>query len=648
MLITSFSAGQLSKKLYGRIDLPVYVQGASELTNFNIVPTGGIERRRGTKRIGQLKQECRLISFIINQDVSFILEIGSRYIRIWKDNELIKIGGVPLEFLDSTGTPLYASVAEIREVQFSQMYDSIYLVHRSYPVYKLSWEGGNSFTLTRISFISNEGRLPFSDSGRYPGTIAFFQGRLFLGGTIEEPQKVWASQPFEYLDFTYFDTITTTATKLKNPDIHVFSASLTVDSTTLKGVSQDISTLANLTDYYVSGVGIPIGTKLLSATSDTLVLSNAASTTGIDFTCTIQLWKTPGNPEAVDYEDITISNDVTGAGHAFYFEVASDKNDAIKWMAPQRDLIIGTESSEFVVLGSSNALGVQVVPNSRTGSAPLQATMVGSSILFFATGARSMKEYYYQYEQEAYRSSNLALWCEEALSESPALDFDYASAPHSKVFVTRQDGAVFALLYEKDLGVMGWSKIALSSGLVTSTAIISTENGFDTVYFAVKAGGAYYLEALSDANLSYLDGHSDWDNTVNTAQYPLIKDAEAVVFDTVTHEVYQLGSIPVGFGLGHEVQIGYPFESKMRSMPVVNDGENSLKRIVRLKIRFHESYMPRIINAQGNEEHPTAVEPFSGVYNVPFTGSFDTDVFFSLCSDSPHPLSVLSVYAELT
>ena len=46
--LSSFTAGELSPKLEGRIELEKYRQGCSELTNFLVLPQGGITRRPGT------------------------------------------------------------------------------------------------------------------------------------------------------------------------------------------------------------------------------------------------------------------------------------------------------------------------------------------------------------------------------------------------------------------------------------------------------------------------------------------------------------------------------------------------------------------------------------------------------------------------
>ena len=83
MVITNFASGELSKNLFGRVDVPQYYSGASKLVNFDIIPTGGIQRRKGTKRIGKLSGNSRLIPFIVNKDISFILEFAPGIINIW-------------------------------------------------------------------------------------------------------------------------------------------------------------------------------------------------------------------------------------------------------------------------------------------------------------------------------------------------------------------------------------------------------------------------------------------------------------------------------------------------------------------------------------------------------------------------------------
>ena len=79
MLITNFASGELSETLFGRTDLPQYFSGVSRLENFDVIPTGGIRRRNGTKRLLEMKDdegnplEGRIIPFILDRKNHFLL-----------------------------------------------------------------------------------------------------------------------------------------------------------------------------------------------------------------------------------------------------------------------------------------------------------------------------------------------------------------------------------------------------------------------------------------------------------------------------------------------------------------------------------------------------------------------------------------------
>lgn len=84
----SFVAGELSPRLYGRVDLQKYAAGAEAVENFIVRPEGGVMRRHGTRFAGETKlhaQGSRLIPFVFSTVQAYMLEFGHQYIRFWKD-----------------------------------------------------------------------------------------------------------------------------------------------------------------------------------------------------------------------------------------------------------------------------------------------------------------------------------------------------------------------------------------------------------------------------------------------------------------------------------------------------------------------------------------------------------------------------------
>lgn len=85
---TSFSAGELSPSLFGRVDLEKYKEGCSTLRNFFINYQGGASTRAGLLYFGTSLQTVssgnppRDIPFQYNINQGYVLEFGDQYMRI--------------------------------------------------------------------------------------------------------------------------------------------------------------------------------------------------------------------------------------------------------------------------------------------------------------------------------------------------------------------------------------------------------------------------------------------------------------------------------------------------------------------------------------------------------------------------------------
>ena len=60
-ILTNFRAGELSPKLFGRIDLQKYSEGCETLENMLVFPSGGITRRPGTTFAGRTKDVAKKV-----------------------------------------------------------------------------------------------------------------------------------------------------------------------------------------------------------------------------------------------------------------------------------------------------------------------------------------------------------------------------------------------------------------------------------------------------------------------------------------------------------------------------------------------------------------------------------------------------------
>ena len=205
---TSFTAGELSPRLEGRVDIAKYFSGLKALLNMKIHTHGGASRRGGTKHISNAKEgtkKCRLIPFQYSIEQAYIIEIGEGYLHFYKDEEKIGGGGFSSGFSSGfTGdSNVYEIVttyteAELFEIQYVQSADLLYIVHPSHPPAKLSRLTATTFKLEDVNITSN----PFSVTNGYPSCVAFYESRLIYAGTIINPQTIWGSKTGDYDNFT--------------------------------------------------------------------------------------------------------------------------------------------------------------------------------------------------------------------------------------------------------------------------------------------------------------------------------------------------------------------------------------------------------------------------------------------------------------
>jgi hypothetical protein len=241
----------------------------------------------------------------------------------------------------------------------------------------------------------------------------------------------------------------------------------------------------------------------------------------------------------------------------------------------------------------------------------------------------------------------MAMLSKNMLHESPAFDFDFISAPYTKLFVSREDGIIVCLLYERSMGTFAWSRIT-TNGEIKSVATLPGQSGYDDVYLIVKRGEKFYLEILEERENVYLDSYERL-RPLNNSNIPNYT-GDAVVYDETENKLYkhpQIGApIP-----GHIMWIGYPYESRMRSMPVLANDQMKQNIIKTLNVRFNGSSMPRVKSLPNNREEDLSAssraEPYDGIVQIPFPGGYDRDAFFEIIHSKPTPCRVLAINAEV-
>lgn len=198
--LTSFTGGEWSNRLHGRVDIEKYINSCEILQNMIIYPHGGVTRRMGLEYIGDAKlADVRLIPFEYNREQAYVLEFGHNYIRYFRNGAQIEDSpGVPKE----TATPY--TTAELSELAFTQSADVLYLVHPNHAPRKLTRSGADIFALNAAVLAGgvSDGPAIWASDSAYPRSVTFYQSRLVFGGTSKKPMTIWFSKSFLFDDFT--------------------------------------------------------------------------------------------------------------------------------------------------------------------------------------------------------------------------------------------------------------------------------------------------------------------------------------------------------------------------------------------------------------------------------------------------------------
>lgn len=192
LIKTNFTAGELSPRLAGRVDIERYANGAKRIENAICLVHGGVKRRNGTRLIAPTKyadKSCRLIPFSFNRGQTYILEFGDRYIRFFHEGVQIQVNGSPYEI----ESPYTAD--QVLDIKFAQGADTMFITHPNVTPQRLQRRGTTSWVIENCPFI---GVTPWTSP---PAAVTLYQQRLILAGGNDKPQSMWFSETGAYLNF---------------------------------------------------------------------------------------------------------------------------------------------------------------------------------------------------------------------------------------------------------------------------------------------------------------------------------------------------------------------------------------------------------------------------------------------------------------
>lgn len=432
---------------------------------------------------------------------------------------------------------------ELDSIQYAQDADVMYIVHPLYPPHKLTRTSDTSWTCAAVDFVWP----PFRDENISATTVytdsatsatATIQsstdiftsdmvgGYIQLSEIVEAVHPVWTPSDGMSTEFNGGIAVNDRVRYEKN--VYYLSAlngasnTGTIAPVHEEGTQQDRAAGENAFDWtYVNrGMGYA---KIETFTDANTVVADVLNE-GIEFPASVvgsggatKKWAISafnaefGYPTAVAifegrlwfggterdpqtfwgsrinrYEDFQIRDDDPDSGLSF--TIASNRVNAIQWMAGQDVLVIGTRGGEFTAESDSADVGItpeniKVRQMSAFGSATdVPPVFVDSALIVAHRNGRRINEMVFDDKTQSYIGVDLTAVYDEAMSNQGIRMLAYQASPFRQVFALDNSGNLKAFTYNREEEVTGWNSFVISSdggsdGIVESVCVIPHPDG---------------------------------------------------------------------------------------------------------------------------------------------------------------------------
>ncbi len=508
---TNFTAGELSPRVLGRVDISKYQNGADTLENAYVMVHGAAVRCPGTRYIKSTKDSAklaRLIPFVYRTDTAYALEFGHQYIRFYKDRAQITSGGPAYEITTPYGQ------TDLWDLNYVQSADTMFIVHPDYAMRRLTRYGDASWKLAAHRFTVE----PHDEIGQKPAT-ALTLGAV-SGSGISATAAANAFQPSDVgrplsSGIGYATIVGYTSALIVTVDIvDTFSAvglasgawtieespksALTPSGTITLGGTATLTLAAGgwRNDAQVSDIGRYVHVnggvvEITAYTSATAVdgvvrraLTGTTAAPSDSWSLESKVWNaTNGYPRAVTlYEQRLVAagseaypNNVWASSPRIYddfcygaadddglvFEIVSDQQNPILQLAPLSHLVPLTFGSILSMRGGVEKpltpTNVRAKDEQGYGSANVRPVRVGGEALYVQRAGKRIRSLSYRVELDAYPAPDLSILSEH-ITKPGIVDMAYLEEPESIVAMVRSDGVLVLLTYSRDQEVVAWTR----------------------------------------------------------------------------------------------------------------------------------------------------------------------------------------------
>ena len=680
---TNFTQGQVGPNIFGRNDTPIYRAGLAELSNFLILPQGGLQKRRGFQFIAadpdnsttpNGSSTLTTVGFHAQSRlIPFKFADGQEYVLIFEpaDSGLGTSAKMHVYYQDvrqtvltngSGGNVFPITTSNIADIRFTQSFDYMIMVHPDIrPLQIVRGANNASWTSTYLSF----DHLPQANFNFQTTLTPASASGNNVNFTLSSGSYAWvdAAWPDGHVGMKLdINGGQAEITSVTNTTVAVCKIIYDlVDTEAALGHEWEIDAFSNLSNTLGGGwprsVSFHQNRLIFGGSRDkpqTLFGSQSGDFFNFD-----------------NYTRVVDDNgDVTGAitdDAGIQFTIASDSVNVVRHLVSQQSLFIFTSDGEFDMSGEpvtpSNVL-VRKQTGYGIGAGVTTPKIVDNEVLFIAKGGKQLRAFVYNFNTDAYSAKNYSLVHHDILTGADriAVLTNYSNTNTNYVFCTNSDGTMGVLGVNTEFSVVGWMKFTTDGNFTDMTVIddslYTLVQRYDNNGTSLNAG--VFLEKWSEDDV-FLDSYHTSNSSGSSFQgaQGLEGRTVKVVADGLLHP--ELVVDPAGnFALtrtSSSTQIGHNYVSTAKTLPIVfnSGGQSTLGEKVRkvlCELQLQDTKSCKVddivvpFRTFGSSILNQGITGFSGQKRVRLSG-YATTPQTTFKSDEPLACTLLSMTNEV-
>jgi hypothetical protein len=362
--------------------------------------------------------------------------------------------------------------SELRDVQYAQSADVMYMVHKDHQVQIMSRFSDVSWSFGAVTFVDG-----VYNPRNYDATyILTTTGTYTVGGTC---------------------TITATGTGFAP-----FTSSMVGDPIRLEDEADKTkffwAEIAGFTSSTIVTATVKVAVPASLQAAGTYKWNMAAFTAANGYPSTVGLsgqrvWFGSTNAKPQTFwgsvlSDLNTFSLGTDDDLAIIFTIAAKKPHKIQWIADgAQGLMVGTRGGEWFIHGGNSPItptNIQADPQTSRGSENIQPIEAGYALLMIQKFGHKMRELKSNFDVDGHVAPDLTIMAEHLARTSKIVDIAYQAERESVIWAVLDDGSLIACTYEPEQNVVAWHKHDTQGTFEAITSIPGTDA--DEVYAIIK------------------------------------------------------------------------------------------------------------------------------------------------------------------